>query len=231
MPKETFFNLLPDKREHITRIAVEEFADNDYTEVSISRIVTRAGIAKGSFYQYFEDKEDLYAYLLGLVVQKKWEMFSLDHPDPYHTGIFRYLRWMAQASVQFELTYPKLTRMAYRIISHGATPKALFERYRQEAMTFYRRLVATGKAQGDIDPGIDDDLAAFILEGVFTNLAQYLVQRVAEREGTWQGQRTFFELPEVIDLFDQAINILENGLRAAKGFRQPGGAQIESVKQ
>ena len=60
MPYETFFNLPEEKRQTIFDILLEEFAENDYNSVSISRIVNRAGIAKGSFYQYFEDKKDLF---------------------------------------------------------------------------------------------------------------------------------------------------------------------------
>ena len=59
MPKITFFNLPDEKRQLILDIAIDEFAENDFANVSISRIVARAGIAKGSFYQYFEDKDDL----------------------------------------------------------------------------------------------------------------------------------------------------------------------------
>jgi len=101
MPKETFFNLPDEKRERITAIAIEEFGSNDYADVSISRIVARAGIAKGSFYQYFEDKEDLYVYLLDLITEKKKEAFSMDQPDPAHTGIFQYMHWILRSGVQF----------------------------------------------------------------------------------------------------------------------------------
>jgi AcrR family transcriptional regulator len=42
MPKEIFFNLPEEKRERITALAIEEFAENDYDLASISRIVSRA---------------------------------------------------------------------------------------------------------------------------------------------------------------------------------------------
>lgn len=214
MPKATFFNLPAEKREYITQIAVEEFGNNDYANVSISRIVARAGIAKGSFYQYFADKEDLFAHLLDLIVQKKWEMFSLDHPDPDHVGVFQYLRWMAQAGVQFELAYPDLVRVGYRVLSRQASSQEIFARYQQQALTFYRRLVETGKAQGDIEPEVDEELAAFIFDAIFSVLGQFLMQRIAQREAEWQGKQAIFELPEVLRLFDQTINMLEYGLGA-----------------
>ena len=116
-PKRPFLNLPNKKREFITEIAIEEFANNEYADVSISRLVARAGIAKGSFYQYFEDKEDLYAYLLDLIAQRKMEMFSIERPDPEHIGIFNYLHWMVQTGVQFELAYPELSRLGYRALN------------------------------------------------------------------------------------------------------------------
>ena len=51
MPTQTFWNLPSEKRDALIAIAVEEFASNDYDAASISRIVARAGIAKGSIYQ------------------------------------------------------------------------------------------------------------------------------------------------------------------------------------
>jgi AcrR family transcriptional regulator len=65
-------------------VILDEFSENDYANVSISRIVARAGIAKGSFYQYFENKEDLYGYLVDVIAETKTKIFSLDHPDPHH---------------------------------------------------------------------------------------------------------------------------------------------------
>ena len=219
MPKETFFNLPVEKREHITKIAIEEFGASDYAEVSISRIVARAGIAKGSFYQYFEDKEDLYSYLLDLIVQKKWELFSLDHPDPQHIGVFRYLRWMAEAGVQFELAYPDLMRVGYRAFSRNLYPQEFQSRARQKAHEFYRQLVRLGKEQGDIPCEIDEDLAAYLFDSIFQGLGQYLFLRAGMSADGAPGGRAFFELPEVIHVFEQAIHILEYGM----GKRQEVG--------
>jgi AcrR family transcriptional regulator len=64
MPKPTFLNLPDDKRERITELALDEFSTHPYRQASLSRIVARAGIAKGSMYQYFENKLDLYRWLV-----------------------------------------------------------------------------------------------------------------------------------------------------------------------
>lgn len=65
MPKDTFLNLSEEKRNRIIDSAVLEFFKAHYNKVTIDSIVNWAGISKGSFYQYFENKDDLYKYLFG----------------------------------------------------------------------------------------------------------------------------------------------------------------------
>jgi TetR/AcrR family transcriptional regulator len=215
MPKETFFNLPEEKRANITNIAIKEFANQDYGEVSISRIVAQAGIAKGSFYQYFEDKEDLYSYLLEYGVQKKWEVLGLDHPDPQHIGIFRYLLWTAEASVQIQLLYPDVAKMAYRALNRNSFPEKFWAHAQEETHKFFLQLIAIGKEQGDIAPEVDDDLAAFIFSSVFSGLGQFLLPRVLQPQpGQSESDRfenTFF-VPEVMRIYEQTLNLLENGM-------------------
>lgn len=227
MPKETFFNLPEEKRNRILAVAVEEFGSNEYADVSISRMVAKAGIAKGSFYQYFEDKEDLYTYLLDLIVQKKKEAFSLDHPDPEHIGVFRYLHWIVQIGVQYELDNQELMRVAYRALNQTGLPKTFVTHAQQESRRFYQQLVAVGKAQGDIASEVDDELAAFIFDTVVTGLGHYLLERVPGYGETEQGYRAFFELPNVARIFDQTMDILEHGM----GFSGCGSSSAVQAAQ
>lgn len=64
MPTATFFNLPPPKREKLLHAAVAEFARKPCGEVSINRIIQAAEIPRGSFYQYFSDKTDLFRHVL-----------------------------------------------------------------------------------------------------------------------------------------------------------------------
>lgn len=64
MCTETFLRLPEEKRTRFLNAAWDEFTAVRFTDVSISQIVRRAGIPRGSFYQYFTDKDDLLAYLL-----------------------------------------------------------------------------------------------------------------------------------------------------------------------
>lgn len=211
MPNATFHNLPAEKREQITGVAIAEFAAHPYRSASISRIVAQAGIAKGSFYQYFADKQDLYAYLLDLLVEKKREFFSLERPDPQHVGIFAYLRWIAEIGVQFEQTYPELSRVGYRAFSGGEYPATLSERANRSASAFYTQLVELGKQQGDIAADVDTELAAFLFNTILSNLPAYLLQRLPA-EGQPLSQETGPTLSLLTDVFAQIVAILEHGM-------------------
>ena len=88
MPKETFINLPEAKKEKITNAILKEFARETFNKASISNIIKEAEIPRGSFYQYFEDKEDAIRYiidsfleneqkeLLGFLVESKGDIFE-----------------------------------------------------------------------------------------------------------------------------------------------------------
>ncbi|MEY8337784.1 TetR/AcrR family transcriptional regulator [Lachnospiraceae bacterium 62-35] len=64
MPTQRFYNLKEEKRMIIKQAAMEECARVPYAEISINKIIKAADISRGSFYTYFEDKDDMIKYLL-----------------------------------------------------------------------------------------------------------------------------------------------------------------------
>lgn len=65
MPTSTFFRLPEEKRQRLIEAAWEEFTQNSFSDVSINQIIRAAGIPRGSFYQYFADKGDLFFFFAG----------------------------------------------------------------------------------------------------------------------------------------------------------------------
>ncbi|MBQ7977380.1 MAG: TetR/AcrR family transcriptional regulator [Clostridia bacterium] len=60
MPTQHFEKLKIDRKNSIIKAATREFATKDYSEVSVRDIAEKADISRGSFYLYFNDKEDCY---------------------------------------------------------------------------------------------------------------------------------------------------------------------------
>jgi AcrR family transcriptional regulator len=65
VPTDTWWNLPDDKRRRITTIAMEEFGARGFSAGSLNVIARDAGIAKGSLFQYFDDKLDFFATICG----------------------------------------------------------------------------------------------------------------------------------------------------------------------
>jgi AcrR family transcriptional regulator len=88
MPKALFFEINPQKKERILEAAIREFSSRKYVEASINQIVKEADISRGSFYQYFEDKDDLYFYIISTVVNETAYAFLKDFLSSQPDDIF-----------------------------------------------------------------------------------------------------------------------------------------------
>lgn len=64
MPTQRFLKLKEEKKQAILEAAVHEFSRVPYSSASINQIIKEADISRGSFYTYFEDKDDLMRYML-----------------------------------------------------------------------------------------------------------------------------------------------------------------------
>lgn len=73
MPKSTFYNLNNEKKEKIEKALKNEFSKYTFEKASISSIIKEAQIPRGSFYQYFEDKEDALKYLIENFLEEERE--------------------------------------------------------------------------------------------------------------------------------------------------------------
>lgn len=213
MPKQTFFNLPAEKRQAIVDIAIDEFASNDYRNASISRIVARAGIAKGSIYQYFEDKRDLFLYLVDLAMQEKTAFLKQMPPEP-GMNFFDYLRWLAAAGTRATFSHPRLAQVGYRAY-FGDLPfhDEVLARAKEQAQSYFGQLVRDAIAKGDIDPAIDAEMAAFVINTLLAELGNFIFRRQGidplqiGREGL-----QVVDMALVEDTFDDFVRVLQYGL-------------------
>jgi AcrR family transcriptional regulator len=180
MPKDTFFNLPEEKRKMIVSVAVDEFAANSYEQASINQIVAEAGIAKGSFYQYFDDKKDLFFHLLDLMVEIKATYISPFLSNPEEHDFFTLLREIYLAGLQFAVDHPKYTEVGNRLLEDKNAP--MFQEYAQAnsqtAADYFSRLIDIGQARNEIRADIDRQLLIYMVtslnELVITYHASYI---------------------------------------------------------
>lgn len=63
MPTDRFIRLSEQKKQAIRDAAIKEFASVPFDKVSINKIIQNANISRGSFYTYFEDKQDVLNFI------------------------------------------------------------------------------------------------------------------------------------------------------------------------
>src|SRR5919112_423758 len=165
MPKSTFFNLPQEKRATIMNAAIEEFAEYGLENASTNRIVKNSGIAKGSFYQYFEDKQDVFMHMLEVIEQKEREFFTGKPPPGTHLDTFHYFRWMIKTGMEFGLSHPRMIQAAWRVLlGEGLYYGKNFNQYREKTKQVLTEMIKQAIERGEVDPSVDVELAVMVME-------------------------------------------------------------------
>lgn len=77
MPRQRFFNLPAEARRRLLDIATKHFAKRGFERASLNEILAEAGISKGAYYYYFDDKDDLFATTLESAIDAMWAQLPL----------------------------------------------------------------------------------------------------------------------------------------------------------
>lgn len=213
MPKQTFFNLPADKRQAIVNAAIDEFAEYGFEAASINRIVANSGIAKGSFYQYFEDKLDVFKHLLDLLGAEKTEFFKDRHPPDHGLGIFGYFRWMIKTGMEFNSTNPKLVKAISRVLlSEGMYYGQLFADIRKKSLDGLRDIIRSAKNNGEMDASVDEDLAVTVMDTWSNVISNSILNEGLQKKDIMRWVKS----PKVQKYIDDMLSIMEHGLRNVK---------------
>lgn len=174
--------------------AAAEFGERGFHDAAITGITARAGVALGTFYTYFESKEELFRALvrdMSDAVRAHVAEAVAGAPDRLAAE-----RLGLAAFIAFVRRHPEL----YRIIEEAQFVAE--DVYRSHYLTFvegYRRNLAAAASRGEIKPG-EDELRAWALIGMSVFLGM--------RYGVWDADMT---AERVADL---AIDLVAHGMKA-----------------
>jgi TetR/AcrR family transcriptional regulator, transcriptional repressor of aconitase len=77
MPRPRFLRATPAVQQAVLDAAALEFSQHGYDGASLNRILLAAGLSKGAFYYYFDDKADLAAAVLERELSR-WDITELE---------------------------------------------------------------------------------------------------------------------------------------------------------
>jgi AcrR family transcriptional regulator len=210
MPKQTFLNLPEEKRNTIVGAAIDEFAEYGLENASTNRIVANSGISKGSFYQYFEDKQDLFMYLLTMLENEKMEYFKGKHPPSMNMDTFRYFRWMIKVGMEFNTSHPHLTQAISRVMfGEGMYYGNAFADVRERTAQGLRVMIEQAIERGEVDPSVDVELAVMVMETWSNTISTYVLNEGLKQKDIMKWMRS----AKTQEMIDKLLYVMEYGLR------------------
>lgn len=202
MPTTTFHNLDEIKKERIIRAAFTGFSLAPYDQVKLSTIIKEAKIPRGSFYQYFEDKLDLYKYLFDLIGKKKLEYMGDIIPNPEQTPFLVLFRQLYVKGLEFASENPIYYKVfKYLFDTRGDIYNQLIGDGLDLAKQFYINYVETDKKLGRIRNDVDSDLLADLFIDATTMIA---FKEIAEKDS--------IDKEKMLHRVDGLLQILKKGI-------------------
>jgi len=156
MPKDTWWNLSDEKRLAVTHAAMAEFGARGFSAGSLNVIAREAGIAKGSLFQYFDDKLDFFT-TVAEAGTSMIESSVLDGVDLENGGYFDCIHSLVANWLRFFRTHPLERSMAHAAASEiDADARAAVrgvpnERYVKQLGPLAKRALATGELRAGTD--------------------------------------------------------------------------------
>jgi len=199
MPKETFFNLPVYKQETILKAAVQEFSESRYSEASINKIVKASSISRGSFYQYFLDKGDVFDYIVEGIRRDKLKSFNqfdsehdYDFFETYKRTTLLMLTWAKE--------HPEYNNIGLLIEQddHPALDKhkTLSSKGEDRLISLVRKDMACGKLKPETDPEL--------LVEVITTITHSLLKDIFKSEEK--------SVPLLLKKLDDTLSIVKYGV-------------------
>ena len=162
MPKQTFYDLCEEKKARIIDMALEEFSQKTFSQASLNQIIKSAGIPKGSFYQYFENKEDLYLYLIEEASSESKKLReSIYDTDPDATAFDVMIRITELSFRQVNIDQRYTTLALFILLDDSEFIKQIRTRAASDRKTV--AMLERDKKRGLISPETNCELVASII--------------------------------------------------------------------
>lgn len=201
MPSQTFYNLPGDKKNRIIEAITDELGLHTYEHINIQNIIKQAKIPRGSFYQYFEDKDDMFDFFLAHIKNLKFQfwgpLFALETDI---TFIERF-RQIYIKGIAFEKAYPKLVKVAKNVANSDALKqRPIYQEGLKQAQFMYESYIVKDQENGLIRKDIDPKLLSTVLNEFMNKITLEELAKTTSNLETVEQKAT-----EIIDIIMKGI--------------------------
>lgn len=167
MPKETFFKIAEDKRERILHEAAALFAERGYNQTDVAELASRAGVAKGSIYNYFDSKEDLYLYVCRDGMQRSRAVIYGDMDPDW--DIYRQIEHIFRQGARFIGSHPDYFILYANISSAGMKrfSDQMSLDVEKHTADHLKRLIRRDMEKGLVRSDVDVNFTAYLVNSLY----------------------------------------------------------------
>jgi len=172
----TFANLPDKKRSLIVSVMIREFALNGYRQASLNNIAKDCGISKGSLYQYFHSKEEMFLY----VFQQFTSLVKSSLPNSDENlftgkkGFWQVVKGVLQAGVRFIDCHPEYFKLYLRVLFEHDLPKReeLIASVRLFSKEYFLPLVQQARKEAIIRQDVSANMVVFAIDAMLDRFLQ-----------------------------------------------------------
>lgn len=211
----TFTNLPEDRREAVVLAAAEEFALKDYESASLSEIIKKLGIAKGSFYRYFDSKLSLYRFVLnyGLELRMQHEGKMLQEPIE---DFFELLVRNFQEKLAFDIKHPIWSALSYKVLQEQHEElRATQVELKNQILDILEGILKEQQRRDVVRKDIDRRVIAYYIFQLQSLMYDYLAYRYGiDIQANIRERKPIIELSEekIRNVAQELTEMLRNGI-------------------
>jgi TetR/AcrR family transcriptional regulator len=194
---ELFQNLSPEKQEKVFQAAVSEFASKGYRNASMNSLVKTAGISKGSIFQYFRSKRNLFDAVLEIAVQQVKRHLKQVRGETEDLSFPERLEKLLRSGFHFIDQHPLLTAVYFQLLQSGDAPfgSERLIQLRRQGTEFLTELIEKAVSKGELTDDIDAQRAGFLVNSLLeTLLRAYYTEFLDSGLGLYKGNSSELDL-------------------------------------
>ena len=182
-----------EKRCDIARAAIDPFCEKGIAQTSIDEIAKSSGVAKGTVYLYFKNKEE--------IIFAIWDMLSRRHKEEFEKRLHpsmsaqeKILAYFNFSECEKDHDKEKMLTLYQHFVSAMLIDKtglytAYFESFFQEDFDFISHCLKEGIAKGEFEL----ENSALLSSSIILLLKGLLVRAKASNMGFYEAQNLLFE--------------------------------------
>lgn len=164
------------RKKQILECAKKLFARQGYYQTQISDIQNEAGVARGTIYQYFKNKDDIFMTLLENLHTEMKEVISSkpEDLDADFSSAKKVFRYRIKKAFALFANDPDYCNILLRVgLGLGDNFDNMLNRFDKQMVELIKSYLVSGIKLGRLKPDLDMELLSNMIGGAFMRMAYY----------------------------------------------------------